>query len=175
MPADFLTIATALAVSVTAPLILVFLTGMQREKAQEREAEIRHTERLQDYARQDMVASQAVEAAKAVASHADEIAKTLRVSTKTAEVNATTTHEKLDEVQTLVNGNMTEAMSLELDATKRELALLEELIEIKPSKATFAGQQKARLRINELETRISERNRVGHVNMPPPDVPIPGL
>lgn len=99
-----LVVSAVLAVfaSVTAPLIL-----LHRSEKMHRE------DRLADYKRQDEIAARAAAAQKAVADQAAEAAGLLLQS-----------NGKLDVIHALVNSNMTAVMQAELDATRRELALM---------------------------------------------------
>jgi alkanesulfonate monooxygenase SsuD/methylene tetrahydromethanopterin reductase-like flavin-dependent oxidoreductase (luciferase family) len=109
-------------------------------------------ERLQDQAERAEVARQAREAAKLL----------LEANKKVADT-AERANEKLDEIHTLVNSNMTAAIQSEFDATTRELAMMLEVIELKratgkePSVETLAAVEATRAKIAELQSTLIER------------------
>lgn len=106
--------------SVVGPALLAYLNGRQRR-----------AEKREDYARQDQVADRVTEAAdrtKAVAEQAAEAARLLvasnAVAAKTAAHTAAITNGKLDQIHTLVNSTLTEAIEAQLEATLEQLAMM---------------------------------------------------
>jgi len=134
--------------AVISPVMLQLLSSWAANRAKKVEAEIRKAEREEDYARQDKVAALAAVANKVVAEA------------------AVVTNTKLDQIHVLVNSNMTEAMQAELNATKREVAMMHEVIELKkasgkdPLPMALKAVEATDKRIAELEAAIAERNRV---------------
>jgi len=166
-----------LSTSFFAPLLMAVITNRSRR-----------AEKEQDYARQDTVARQAAEAARLlseqqkisiikteeVAKQAAEAAKILseqqaKTSARAEEVaellsrNTTTTNNKLEVIHTLVNSNLTSSMQSEHDATRRELAMMLEVIELKkvaglvPSIETLAEVEATKIKIAELSARLADR------------------
>ena len=105
----------------------------------------RRREKIEDYARQDLVAERAAETSKRAAD-----------STKI-------TNAKLDSIHTLVNSNMTAAMKAELDATIREKVLIIEVIGLKKlidqeiEVDTVLALKTAEARIIELTAILKDR------------------
>lgn len=131
----------AIITGAVAPLATVLIANRGRRKDKE-----------QDWARQDAVAAQAAEAAKLL------LAANERVAATAEAANA-----KLDVIHTLVNSNLTAAMQAELDATVRELAMMNEVIDLKranghePSVNTLATVKATELRISELKATLADR------------------
>jgi hypothetical protein len=77
--------------------------------------------------------------------------------------------DHLKVIHTLVNSNMTAAMQAELDATIRELAMMQEVIDIKrsvgqePSPASLAALQRTEERVGELRATLQDRFKAGLV------------
>jgi hypothetical protein len=167
------TIATALIIAVptviatsVVPIFLAILTNGARR-----------AEKIEEYARQDLVtartqevAKQAAEAASLLAARQDDAAaqaaiaaKLLLAANERVAASAKATNNKLDTIHTLVNSNMTAAMQSELDATVRELAVMMELIELKkgmgthPSVDTLAALKSANDKIVELGAVLRDR------------------
>jgi hypothetical protein len=148
-------VCVALFASVTAPLIVVYLTARQR-----------HREKQQDYDRQDEVARRAEDVARAaqgVAKQAAEAATLLVDSNERVAVaareQAKVTNGKLDAIHTLVNSNMSAAMQSELDATVRDLAMMREVIALR---ATAGREPTAEIlsAVSATEDRIAELRAV---------------
>jgi hypothetical protein len=160
----------ALFASITAPLILTMRTErMHRE------------DRIADYARQDEkdritkaaadeVAKKAEQAAtdlaasqKAIADQAAEAATLLLANNERVAETQKETNGKLDVIHTLVNSNMTAAMQSELDATVRELAMMQEVMELKrtagqePSPETLTAVGATTTKIAELQATLADR------------------
>jgi len=160
---DAVLISAIVAVSTAVQLVLT-----SRAKRKEKD---------QDYAREDAVAKQAAEAARllverqdAMASKAAEAARLLAVNTaavtETAHVaaeSAQRTSDKLDVIHILVNSNMTAAMQAELDATVREAAMIQEVMDLKmaagtqPAVEALAALESARKKIGELGAALKDR------------------
>ena len=105
----------------------------------------RRRERLEDYARQDLVAERVAETADTL-------------TESTLQTNA-----KLDTIHVLVNSNMTAAMKAELDATIREKTVIIELMSLKETMghetttATLAALKAAEDKITELTAVLRDR------------------
>lgn len=131
-----------LIVALVAPAFMAWLTGRQTRKSKEA-----------DWARQDLVAERAAEAAAAMLEAAAEGAR------------------KLDEIHGLVNSAYTAALQSELNATERERASLMEVIALRraageePSAESLAVIETAIAKIAELRATLDERARSSH---PPP-------
>jgi hypothetical protein len=169
MAEDTVTLGIVVAVcSTVGPALIAIVQSINKRK-----------EKDQDYAREDAVALQAAEAAKllverqdAIAAKTAETARLLAVNTRAvtetahaaAEV-AQRTNDKLDVIHVLVNSNMTAAMQAELDATLREAAMIQEVIELKkaagsePTVETLAALESARNKIGELGSALKDRLR----------------
>ena len=112
----------------------------------------RRREKLEDYARQDLVAERAAE-----------VSATLLLRTKERAEETKITNEKLDTIHTLVNSNMTAAMQAELDATIREKALIIELMSLKKlmdqeiATETVVALKAANDKISELTAVLRDR------------------
>lgn len=131
------TLAVAIIAGVLGPVILAWLTGRQR-----------HAEKVEDWRRQDEVAARLVVANKVVSANSDKL-------------DANT--DKLDEIHTLVNSNMTKVMQAELDATVREAALMREVVELnraagrEPTQHMLDAIVETDAKINELRANIKDR------------------
>jgi hypothetical protein len=147
-----LTIAIVIFSSVTAPLIVVHLTGRQR-----------HREKEQDYARQDAVADEAARQQGAVREQAEEAARLLVENNRLVAEQGEVVTGKLDVIHTLVNSNMTAAMQSERDAIGRELAMMKEVIALReaagqePTQEALAALRSTESRIMELDANLADR------------------
>jgi hypothetical protein len=121
-------IIVAVIVSTTGPLLLGYLTDRARRR-----------DKKEDYARQDIVADRAEEAARLL------LEENKRVAEATAQ-----TQGQLQEIHTLVNSNLTAAMQAELSACE---ALLE--MKIRYSEV----DEELRLKIVELKTILYDRTK----------------
>ena len=119
-------IIVAIVMGLLGPLVLSILSNRQQHKIKE-----------QDWARQDEVAERAAAAADAI----------LEQSKQSTEI----TGQKLEVIRVDVNSNMTAAKQAELDATRRELLLMEEL------GRPIATLDKTKVRIAELEAQLNDR------------------
>jgi hypothetical protein len=130
----------------------------------------RRAEKKQDYAREDAVAKQAAEAARllverqdAIAARATETAKLLATNTAAVAESAQRTSDKLDVIHVLVNSNMTAAMQAEFDATTREAAMIQEVMDLKraagtaPTVEALAALESARAKIAQLGATLADR------------------
>jgi uncharacterized membrane protein len=135
----------AIFASVTAPLIL-----MNRTAAMHRE------DRLADWARQDAVAAEAKAAAAKVAAQ-------LQVVDQRVAEKADATNDKLDVIHTLVNSNMTAAMQAELDAIRREIVMMREVVALnlaagrQPTVEALAAIEATQVKITTLEAQLADR------------------
>jgi hypothetical protein len=151
--ADTVIVAAVVAVSSTVgPMLVAMVQSRNRRKEKE-----------QDYARQDAVAKLLVERQDAAAGKAAEAAQLLAVNT--AEVAATALESKktLDTIHTLVNSNLTASMQAEFNATVREAAMMQEVIDLKraagvePTIETLATLESTKSRISELSAALADR------------------
>ncbi len=131
---------------------------------------IRRKELLHAEERQDAVAVQAAEAARLLAERQDqaadkaaEAAELLLAANERVAQTAQSTNDKLDTIHTLVNSNMTAALQAEFDATVREEAMMQEVIELKraagrePSETAQAALITTRAKIAELSANLTTR------------------
>jgi hypothetical protein len=136
---DAVLISAIVAVSTAVQLVLT-----SRAKRKEKD---------QDYAREDAVAARAAEAAKLLSINTAKVAET-----------AQRTSDKLDVIHVLVNSNMTAAMQAELDATVREAAMIQEVMDLKmaagtqPAVEALAALESARNKITELKAVLAGRS-----------------
>ena len=162
---DTTSLWAALAVAVTTTVVAPMLTTWQASRT-------RRAERLDDYARQDMVAEKAERVAdllmqrqNAAAAEASHVAQRLLVTNEIVAKTSKETIEKLDIIHTLVNSNMTAAMQSEFDATSRELAMMMEVLELKraaghqPSPASLGAIEAAKSNLDELGAALRDRKR----------------
>lgn len=135
-------------VATISPLILAVVTRY-----------LNRSDKREDWARQDAVASRVAAAAVKV----EKVAKT-------AAKNQSTTDKKLDdlaegqrEIHTLVNSNMTATMQDSHDSTVRELIALREITRLTeasgatPDPATAIAIEMAEAKVAELEVTLSAR------------------
>ena len=156
--------------AVVVPIVLRIIDN--RNKAAELEAQHR---------REDIVAvraqaglNMAAAGIRAAADRGEEAARLVKVNTEITEARADQanesrddgfrkTNEKLDVIHKLVNSNMTAALKAELDATRREFALMNEIIELKkatglqPTTAVLVELESAEVRLEELAAHVKER------------------
>ena len=124
----------------------------------------------EDWRRQDIVADRAAKAAQAItigmketADQAQVAAKLLVINNEAVASTAAVTQSKLDVIHTLVNSNMTAAMQAELDATVRELAMMNEVIALnraagrEPSKEALGAIVDTGAKIAELRAALADR------------------
>jgi hypothetical protein len=137
--------------------------------ARRSDAKTRREEKKADWARQDEVALRAENAAELVTQTAKLLrerqdasdvadAETARLLLEQNELVAQTsreTHEKLEVIRVDVNSNMTAAMQAELDATVRELALMNVVLGLRKT-AGDEPDQEALVAIKATEERIAE-------------------
>ncbi len=131
----------ALIVSVIAPVIAGLVTSFNNR-----------TDKKAQWARDDLVAAKAAEAAKLLLAANERVAATAKV-----------TNNKLDMIHTLVNSNMTAVMQAEYEATKRELILLLHVVELnrkvgnEPTTEGLVEIESTRKKISELHTALNDR------------------
>ncbi len=152
MSNGWLVIPSVIFSSVTAPLVLAYLTNRQRRE-----------EKREDWKRQDEVAAQAAEAAQLLLdAQAETIRKTDEVAAAHKQDNIRIS-DKLEVIRVDVNSNMTAAMQAELDATEGQLVLMREVIALKeaqgqqPSGESLALLTAKHDRINELKATLNDR------------------
>jgi len=124
---DLGTLLVATIVAIIAPVVLKLLDNRQRIN-----------EKLQDYARQDLVAERVAVAAEQAAVAARLL---VRDNARVAELAASTSaimlerlealQNQIDRIHTLVNSNLTEAQQRELDATRTMLTMMKEVLSLK--------------------------------------------
>lgn len=97
-----------------------------------------------------------------VAANAGEVALKVAIVAE----NANITNEKLEVIHTLVNSSMTAAIQSEFEATVRELAMMQEVVELRksagqgePSSEMMAALKSTELKIKELKETLAERHR----------------
>ncbi len=123
---------------------------------------INRAERIENNTRQDTIANRASE----VAIRAEETAKLLLAANERVASDTRATNSKLDVIHTLVNSNMTAALQAELDATVRELAMMNEVVELKkvaghkPGPETLLAINSTAARISELKSTIADRTSI---------------
>lgn len=169
--------------AITSPIILAGINGFlaRREKREESlrrseekrlEAELRRVEKREDYARQDAVTERAesatrlaAQAAEAVKAQAAKAAELLIASDEKNAARADVMSGKLDVIHTLVNSNMTAAMTSEYEAIRREYAMMLEVIDLKkvaghePTLQTLATLKATEAKIAELAATLDDRSR----------------
>ena len=153
--ADDLWLAFFVAASTAiSPMIMAWLTNRNRR-----------LERMEDYARQDLVAERADKVAEAAAKKAAEAANLLLAANERVAETAIATNQKLDVIHTLVNSNMTAALQSEFEATSRELSMMREVIDLKrigghePTIASLAAIEATEIKLQELEAVLADRAR----------------
>lgn len=148
---------------VAGPLFLSELNSRQRRR-----------EKVEDYARQDKVASQAAEAARLLeerqnvtAARAAEVARKLlesneRVATESAAASAIT-NGKLAQIHELVNSNLTAQMQEGHVSLVQQEILMREVIRLnreagrEPSTEAIAALAAVQVRINEIASQLQDR------------------
>ena len=131
--------------AIVSPLLLAWINDRTQRKAKLLEAAIRRQEKLEDYARQDRVAT------------------ALATNNRIVEQANRQTNTKLDVIHTLVNSNMTAALQSELDATKREMVMMIEVIDLKkasgklPSEEALHAVELTQAKIAELQATLADR------------------
>lgn len=124
--------------AVISPALLAVITGRQRRR-----------EKLEDYARQDAVATRLLDANRRVAAMAAEASEA--------------TQGQLRQIHTLVNANLTKAQQQELDATVAMAVSMQEVIDLKrtlgvePSLEALEALATARARVTELSRDVAHR------------------
>jgi hypothetical protein len=179
-------VAVVLFSSVTAPLILAART--ERMHREDRKADYARQDKVaadaaeaSDKAREAAaaVAEQAAEAARLllesqeqVAAHAEdarvqaeEAARLLLENNELVERTSAGISGKLGVIHDLVNSSMTAAMQAELDATRRELAMMREVVELnrqagrEPTVEALAAIEATSARIMELSAALRDRGQ----------------
>jgi hypothetical protein len=116
------------------------------------DAKARRADKEMDWARQDLVAAQAAQAASLLLAENKKVAETAAV-----------TNGKLDVIHILVNSNMTAAMQSELDATKREVVGLKEIVRLnkqggqEPSNEALEVIRATEDKVAKLEAELRDR------------------
>lgn len=157
------TLFTTLITGVVAPLVMARRLNRNRQEEKDQEYKNRQEEKDQDYARQDLVASRAEAASRALLLRQDEATRALEESTRNAAVAQQQTQTKLTSIVTMVDGNLTLVLDAELNSTRRELAALIELKELKIASGkpvsieTTVAIEQANARVVKLEKDIAKR------------------
>lgn len=139
--------AVWLAVLVAIPSILTVLMPLVMARVNNSQ---KNLEREADWERQDKIAH--------------DLAAKVAESASTAALSRASIIGKLDVVQTLVNGNVTDLMRRELDGAMREVALLEQLHALKaelkqePNPVEEATLELARVRVIELKAMLAAKS-----------------
>jgi len=125
------------------PLVLAYFVARRR-----------HADKLEDYARQDLVAAQAAAAARLLLEANERVA-----------AQGDVTNGKLEAIHTLVNSQMTAALQAELAATVREAAMIREVSAMRainglpPRGEARIALASCDLRVAELQDIIADRLR----------------
>ena len=124
--------------AIISPVLVIWASGRRDSTA-----------RREDWARQDNVAAKAAVAAQLL------VDSNKKVAVVAAELGKETIG-KLDQIHTLVNSQMTAAMTDALDADQRTLAMMRELVDVKRKIGEEPTQQSLDA-ISAVEAKISER------------------
>jgi hypothetical protein len=168
----FLPLFGVLLVGVIVPIYLVNRANKERREDAIAAAAQHREDRDAEWARQDRVADLARKATddlaisqKEIADQAAEAARLLLINNKQVAKVQGETNSKLDTIHTLVNSNMTAAMQSEFDATKRELAMMREVMELKkaaglqPTAEVLASIASTETKLQELSDLLEDRAR----------------
>lgn len=124
------------------PLIMAWLTSRNLRKVKE-----------QDWARQDAVAAR------------------LKENNESVATLATQSHNQLKVIHRLVNSTLTAALQARLDANKKALALMHQIIEmnrlsgVEPSTDALADIAASEKEVEDLELNIAERTQQDKASM----------
>lgn len=163
---------------VVSPVLLLVFTSIRDSKAKRQDADIRRAEKQEEYARLDLVAERAEDVAtkaEEARKKVEEAAELLVKQDKKIEVSSKATAEKLDVIHTLVDGSLTASMKSEFHATRRELVMMKEVMELKkdagrePSPETLTAIQFTEEKVLELQEALAARiqlNGVARAQMP---------
>lgn len=140
---------------IASPAILAYITGRQRR-----------AEKLEDYARQDLVADRVTDAADKAADVAKQAAEAARLlvasnalAAEAAVQTAAVTNGKLDQIHTLVNSNMDVALRAELGSKEEVLVMLREVMAVNTTAGRLPSPE-ALERIAATERKIAELRAV---------------
>jgi hypothetical protein len=109
---------------------------------------------------------QTVKTQQHVARQAAEAAALLLANNERVAATANGIQNQLGEIHTLVNSNMTAEMQARYDGTKRELAVMRELMELKragglqPTPDVLAAIEATETSLNELDAALADRRKV---------------
>jgi len=143
------TMLTAVAV----PIILRLLDMKERREKEDR-----------DDRRTGEIARRVEEVARVTKQRGDTATDEIFKNRQATVDSASVTNEKLDKIHGLVDGTMSTAIQSELDATKRELAMMNELIEMRkahgqePTRIALDALASTSGRIVELTKQMADRN-----------------
>lgn len=138
--------------TIIAPLLTMLITNSNARKA-----------RMEDYARQDIVADRVEAASKRTADRAETAAKLLLDFNVKSEEVSNEIKGQLEVIHTLTNSAMTSAIQREADALTAQCVLMEEVIELKikmghePNKATIGALENLKLKIKDAQKNLSDR------------------
>jgi hypothetical protein len=145
MEALWIVIATALS-----GLLTLLITGWQNGRSKRAERSEKVADREAEWARQDKVADRLVAAQTAATQAAEKVARTAATTAKDQ-------GQKLDQIHTLVNSNMTTAMENELASYQALLALLKK--ESPPDEETKGAIKATEERVEKLTVELDDRLR----------------
>jgi hypothetical protein len=162
----FLPLFGVLLVGVLVPLYLVKSANNERRDDNERSDQRHREDRQADWDRQDAVAAKAAKAAedlsvsqKKIADQAAVAARLLLANNERVATNQLETNGRLDVIHGLVNSTLSAAMQSEYDATKRELAMMREVMALKQS-AGLSPTSETIAAITATETRLAELEQI---------------
>lgn len=135
-PALIITVVASAVVAIFASVTAPLILAARTDR-------LHREDRAADWARQDALAAAARTAVQEATEH---------------------TNGKLDVIHELVNSNMTAAMQSELDAVRRELAMMREVIALnqaagrEPDAETLAAVRATEAKITELAATLADRD-----------------
>lgn len=119
----------------------------------------RRAEKQLDWKRQDEVAEKAAATAKKLLEQQEAATQALEASTRSATVARQQTNSQLIAIHGLVNSNLTTALQADLDSTRRELAALVEIMEMK-REAGHTVSVDAKVVIEQAKARVIELEKI---------------
>jgi hypothetical protein len=159
-----------LLVGVLVPIYLVSKAAKDRREDNERSDQRHREDRQADWDRQDSVAAKAAKATedlaesqKKIADQAAVAARLLLANNERVATSQLETNGRLDVIHGLVNSTLSAAMQSEFDATKRELAMMREVMALKqsaglePTEETIAAIIATETRLAELDQTLIDR------------------
>lgn len=162
---NHLQIYLTLFATLVAPGLLAFFLGWQRKAEKRLDWEREDKKEAEKAKKADQVAKQAAEAAKLL------VESNERIAAKVVETSDQTNGKLTDlaagqkEIHTLVNSNLTKAMTSELDQTVISHGLMVEMVDLKrtngkePTKEVLASILASETKIGELRTTLIDRSQ----------------